>query len=159
MSIESDAKEASILRLLDNYPNFKATDGFIDALLRGVEPYSARAVELACERFASGAVVGHDNRYVLNGSQLAEQARMFHEMYHCEVIPLHSGILEMDFGHGRVDMRGLTVEEQDQVIRRHGFSPDGRNLALLGLDEKRAALAQQAIEAPKATFRPRLKGM
>lgn len=149
-----DAKEACLWSLFDGYPNFKATDEFIERVLDLLEPYSPRAVEHAVRRFGDGGVPGHNTAFVPNGPQIAEQARLFHELYTREVVPLYSGIIEMDFGHGRVDMRGLTVEEQDEVIRRHGVI-DGKNVALLSLEDKRAALKQQALAAPVAT--PRIK--
>lgn len=156
MTQDRQAKEAIILTFLDNYPLFKVTDGFIDALLRAVEPYSARSVEQACQRFADGAVSGHDNRYVINGPELAEQCRLFDDLRTRTVVPLFSGIIEMDFGHGRVDMRGLTVDEQDRVIDAHGVI-DGKNLALLSLEEKQAVLRQEKIDGPAIT--PRLRTM
>ncbi len=76
MSMESDAKEASILQLLDSYPSFRATDAFIEALLAAVEPYSVDAVKQACARFLAGEVDGHNNAYVVNAAELASQARM-----------------------------------------------------------------------------------
>jgi hypothetical protein len=155
--MESDAKETSILQLLAGYPQFKPTDEFVDAMLRAVESYSARAVAQACQRFSDGAVPGHDNRYVLNAMELAEQVRLFHDLDARVRVPLYSGILEMDWGRGRVDMRGLTVDEQDRIIEGHGMIGK-QNAAMLSLEEKREALKQGAIEGDKAV-RPRLQRM
>jgi hypothetical protein len=154
MDREAEAKEAAILGLLAGYPSFKATDEFINALLAAVEPYSATAVADACKRFADDGVPDHDKRFVINAAELAGQARLFDGIYNTVRVPLYSGILEMDFGHGRVDMRGLTVDEQDEIMRRHGIAADGRNMALLSLDEKREALQQKAVESRKVAGVP-----
>lgn len=55
----------------------------------------------------------------------------------------YNGLIEMDWGHGRVDLRGLTNDEQDAIIRNHGMIGIGENAkdaALMSLEEKLAAL-------------------
>jgi len=78
-------------------------------------------------------------------AEIAEWSRQAALAAHKRSVPLYSGIIETDFGHGMIDMRGLTVDEQDMVLRYKGISPDGKNLALMSLDEKREALSWKAL--------------
>jgi len=87
-------------------------------------------------------------------AELAEWARIEALDAKRRNTPLYSGILEADFGHGRIDMRGLTVEEQDLVLRHKGMTPDGHNLAMLSLEAKKRALAG---EKPVLTVVPKVK--
>lgn len=159
MSMESDAKEAAILRMLEIYPQYRATDEFIDALVAIADGHSLQAVRLACDRFRTGQVPGHNNAYVLNGAQFAEQCALFDRAYSDVKVKLFNGLLESDWGHGRVDLRGLTAKQQDRIIDWHDITPDGRNMALMTLEEKVEAVEAPQLEGPKSTLRPRLQRM
>lgn len=165
MSMESDAKEAAILSLLSGFPSYRATDTFIEEALASVEAFSVEAVVRACRRYAHGEVPEHNNAFPPSVPQLVVQVRLFEGVLayskRQEAPRLHSGILEVDCGHGKIDMRGLTVDEQDQVLRLGGKSPDGRNLAGMSVQAIVEALRAEPvgeIEAPKTVI-PRLKTM
>lgn len=64
----------------------------------------------------------------------------------------------MDWGRGRVDMRGLTTEEQDQIIDAGGMIGK-QNAATLNLEEKRAALKGIELENKSEAPKPRLQRM
>ena len=155
---DRDAKEAALWKLWDSYPNFKPTDAFIDSVLAAVEPYSPRAVASSVKRFLNDEVAGHESRYVPNAAQIAGQAKLFDSLYAREVIALHSGILEVDYGHGRIDLRGLTIEEQVEIMRHHGVI-NGCNLALMSLEGKKAALAGDETKKIEGFKPPAMKRM
>lgn len=150
------AKEALIYGVLQGYWQIaeKLTEEFLATYVNACEDCSVESLRIVCNRIASGRA-GLNSSFPPTPADIAGRAAMLDDTRKPS-IPLHSGILQMDWGHGTVDMRGLTVEEQDEVIRLHGRAPDGRNLALMTLDEKRAALKQEKIEA---TVKPRLQRM
>ncbi len=123
---------------------------YIDA----VSECSLEAIERACRAFGTGAVPDWNPDY---GPPVPVRLAMLARLLEpTKSVPLYGGLLEVDFGHGRIDLRGLKIEEQDAIMRQHGKTPDGRNYALLSLDEKRAAIS--GIEGPR-TVTARLQRM
>lgn len=155
---EVTAKAAAIYDLLVGYHQLteKLTDAFLDGFVRVVDDCSPEAVRKACLRIASGRAPGVNSNFPPTPADVAISARLYQDMA-AERVPLYSGILEMDWGHGRVDMRGLTVDEQDRIIEGHG-TINGRNAAMMSLEEKREAIKQPVIEGDKRA-RPRLQRM
>ncbi len=124
------------------------------AYLDATAESSLGALEKACRAFATGVVSEFNPTFGPPSAPiLAKMARL---MEPANLVPLYGGLLEVDFGHGRIDLRGLKIEEQDAIMRQHGKTPDGRNYALLSLDEKRAAIS--GIEGPR-TVTARLQRM
>jgi hypothetical protein len=122
-----------------------------------VEDCGADAVALVCKRISSGQA-GLNSSFPPTPADIAERAALLDAGSKPQPL-LHNGIIEMDFGHGRVDMRGLKTEEQDEIIRLNGKTPDGRNFALLSLAEKRAALDPKALPAPNRVPVPCIQRM
>lgn len=154
---ERQAREAVILKLIEGFPSLsgRATRGLIDAYVDASEHCHVSALNQACKRFARGEVPGQNPSYPPTAAEVAAQAAMLDEHRKRTIVPLHTGVLNIDFGHGRIDMRGLTEPEQDRIIELGGKTPDGRNFALLSLADKRAALDQKAL--PNRVPVPRLR--
>ena len=160
-SRERQAREAVILKLIEGYPSLagRATRGLIDAYVDASEHCDIGALNQACKRFARGEVPGQNAAFPPTAAEVAAHAAMLDELRKQTVVRLYNGLLDMDFGHGRVDLRGLTTEEQDQ-IRRDGGMIGKKNAALMSLDEKRAALrALPAPEADKTVPVPKMRRM
>lgn len=135
------AKEAVIYGLLSGYWQLadKLTDRLLASYVDACAEVSLAAVRLVCQRINRGQA-GLNSSFPPSPADIATRAEAVDDAQ--KPAPrLFSGILSMDWGHGIVDMRGLTVDEQDLAIQLSGKSPDGRNLALMTLDEKREALA------------------
>lgn len=147
-----DAKEASILTLLEGYRSSQVTDEFIEACCRAAEPYSVEAVARACQRFADGDVPGHNSAFLFHAAQLAEQCRFFDDMlsrqadageqlvsYPIGALPppgtVPLGPLDADFGHGRINMRKLSPADKEFVMT-NGRLPPQR----IGTDRPQLAL-------------------
>lgn len=140
-----DAKTVRIYRLLRGYWQLaeKLDEGLLESYVEACADVSVEAVSLACQRIASGQA-GLNTSFPPSPADIAERASMLDAAARPR-IPLHNGLIEMDWGHGRVDLRGLTTEEQDKLIELRGMTPDGRNAALLTLEEKRASLEVKAL--------------
>jgi hypothetical protein len=140
---ETKAKRAKILDMLDGYSNLigKELTGLTNALCREAEPFPLDVVIAATQR------LGRTCKFPPTTAEVFEACEHFNTLKNPKVVTLYNGMIDMDFGHGRIDMRGLTTTEQDQIIKLGGKTRDGRNMALLSLDEKRDAL--KGIEPPK----------
>jgi len=149
-SIESKAKKAKVLDLLEGYSSLIGKDlsGLTRALCRVAEPYPLDVVIDATERLAD------TSRFPPTPAELAEACATFNDLLHPKVVQLYTGIIEMDFGHGRIDMRGLTRAEQDRIIDSGGKIA-GHNVALLSLEQKRSLIATGKLSgaAPQARLR------
>lgn len=139
-----------MLRLFDSF-RYSATNAQIDAYISAVSSYSPGAVKQAVDRLVN-AEVDRKHEYVPNAPELAQQARMFHEIEQRKTAepterlvsypiggspppgyePL--GPIEVDFGHGKINLRGMTYAEKMEVYRlkrlpdraddkRIGFAP------------------------------------
>lgn len=142
---ESKAKRAKVLDLLDGYSSLigKELTGLTNALCVVADRYSGDVVMEACIRLALTC------KFPPTPADMSEACEAFNDMLHPKIITLYNGMIDMDFGHGRIDMQGLTEPEQDQIIRQHGLTHDKRNFALLSLAEKKAALHALPAPAPK----------
>lgn len=146
-----DAKEASIFKLLRGYWQLgeKLNAGLLETYIDAVEENSVEAVRLTCQRIASGQS-GLNSSFPPTPADIAERATLLDSATKPEP-GKYNGLLEMDWGHGRVDLRGLTEREQDVIIKVHGVAPDGVNFALLTLEEKIAKVRDvPRLEAEKA---------
>lgn len=135
--------------MLDCFPSLRPTDGFIDALVSAAEPHNLRAVVEACARFSRGQVTGHNNAWPPSAPEFAQHVAFLDGIYKTtdDSRPLLNGLVEIDFGHGRINMRGLSAEEQEQIIRHKGIAPDGRNMALMTIGELLDTLAGEQVHA------------
>lgn len=138
MAMETDAKEALILKLLDGYSDQKVTAGFIDALCRTADPFPVDVVAATCDRIASGESPNINRRFLFNQAEFAHELRTLSVAMHPpKRVPIYSGILDVNFGYGRVDLRGLNRAEQERIFASGGKTRDGRNMAFLTLEEKK----------------------
>jgi hypothetical protein len=142
MSSETKAKRAKILDMLDGYSNLigKELTGLTNALCREAEPYPLDVVIAATQR------LGRICKFPPTTAEVFEQCEIANAALHPKVVQLYNGMISMDFGHGRIDMTGLTEREQDAIIKNHGMIGK-KNAALMSLEEKRDGLKQAQIEA------------
>lgn len=131
-----------------------------------VDSLSIEAVTRSVQQFRDGLVERPNRDFVPSAEAFAANARDWQRAIDSRNsqggITLHTGILNMDFGAGSIDMRGLTEAEQDAVIAAKGRAPDGRSFAYLPLAEIKAALQQgdlAAVEGGKTFSAPRLGRM
>jgi hypothetical protein len=139
MTMESDAIESEVLRLMANFL-FSATDTQIDAYIAALAIYSPKAVKQAVDRLIDGQVQ-RNHEFMPKAPEVAIQARMFHEIEQRlngeaaeklvsypigapvpeGYVPL--GPLEVDAGHGKIDLRGLSHADKEFVLRHHRLPP------------------------------------
>jgi hypothetical protein len=155
------AKEAKILDLFDSYPSASPTAETVRAYVQAVAGLSAEAVARSVTQFTSGLVERPNRDFAPSAEAFAANVRDWQRAIDSRDgggVTLHTGILNMDFGAGSIDMRGLTEAEQDAVIAAKGRAPDGRSLAYMPLAEIKAALGQadlaqveggRSFQAPK----------
>lgn len=172
---DDKAKKAAILSLMHGFPSSQGqiTEHTLGAYMLAVADTSADAVKRSCGQFLAGKVDGHNNSFLPTAAELSANARAWDSAI-AQVtadqelaklgVPIDNGLLQMDFGHGNVDLRGLTVAEQDTIIRNNGkiggTMVNGKligaqNAALLTLDQKRAAL--KGLPKPEAVPIPKLR--
>lgn len=159
------AKEALILDLFDGYLSAKPSAENLRRYLAAVEDLSVEAVARSVQQFQAGLVERDNRDFAPSAETFAHNAREWQralERRDDSGPELHNGLIECDWGHGRIDMRGLTNAEQDQIIAAKGRAPDGRSLAYMPLVEIRAALMQTdlaQVEGGKSFALPRLGRM
>lgn len=142
------AKEALILDLFDGYLSAKPSAENLRRYLSAVENLSVEAVARSVKQFNDGLVERDNRDFAPSAETFAVNAREWQRALDVrnDTGPvLHNGMIECDWGHGRVDLRGLTNAEQDQIIAAKGRAPDGRSLAYMPLAEIKAALVQRDL--------------
>jgi hypothetical protein len=154
---DQDAKRAAIYDLLKGYWQLaeKLDRSLLNSYLNPVEDISVGAVLRTCQRIASGQA-GLNSSFPPTPADIAERARSYDEAT-ADRVPQYNGLLDMDWGHGRVDLRGLTNDEQDAIIRNHGMigiGENAKNAALMTLDEKIAALRDLKQLPPSKPMAP-----
>ncbi len=113
------------------------------AFLVAIEDCSLEAVLKACETFAAGMVSGYNNDFPPSAARLGALAREIDaDLYEdrMNALPRYNGVLSINYGHGDIDCRGLTIAEQDKIDDAKGVL-NGRNMALLPRSELKAALS------------------
>lgn len=146
--MDQDAKRAAIYDLLKGYWQLaeRLDRSLLNSYVNAVAECSVEAVALVCQRINSGQA-GLNSSYPPTPADIAERAALL-DVGAKPAPGLYNGLIEMDFGHGRVDMRGLTDWEQERIIKGHGMI-GGKNAALMNLDEKIAAIeATKRLAAP-----------
>lgn len=150
------AKATAILVMLEQgFPRSETDRPTIEGMAMACADAGPEAVARACQEFARGAL-DRDHRFPPTGAELAARARVWQgalDYRDRKEEPLYTGILDVDFGGGKVIMRGLTAAEQDRVLAAKGRTPDGRSLAYKPAAEIRKALdgdlVTPAIPAPR----------
>lgn len=153
MNRDEQAKAAVILAMMERgWPTSDPTPALIEGMALACRDVRAAAVAEAAREFYTGSsALERDHHWPPTGAELAARAAVWERAMRAREAPatkLHTGIMDIDFGHGRIDMRGLTAEEQDRVISAHGETPDGRSMAYLSLEEIRKVLAGDLLAPP-----------
>ena len=76
-----------------------------------------------------------------------------------DVPEMRNGLVEVDFGHGRINLRGLTAEEQDRILDAKGYAPNGKSLAYMPLAEIKLAMQKSdlaQVEGGRSFSAPKL---
>lgn len=133
----------------------------INAFVEATADVSLEALTRSVEQFTSGKVE-RNNAFPPSSAELAENARLWESAlrknHADDDPPLHNGLLNVDFGRGKIDMRGLTAAEQDAVMDMKGIAPDGRSMCGMSLEQIREAVSQGQIAGPR-TVAPQLQRM
>lgn len=139
-NMEQHAKEAALLTTLGGFPFLagRMDRALIDAYLAALSEFSAEAVALACRRFSDCDVPGWDPSRPPSAAQIVQQARLFTNLAEYKerprlvAVPIGKplpdgmrtlGPLSVNFGHGNIDMSGMTPDEKEEVLRL-GRRPD-----------------------------------
>lgn len=138
--------------------------GTIDAFVDATKDVSLEAVTKAVEQFASGRVE-RNNSFPPAAAEFAANAREWQAAITKRVgqdgPEMHNGLIEIDYGSGRIDMRGLTNAEQDLIMAGKGIV-NGKNLAYMPLAEIRSVITNgdlAAVDGGKGFAAPRLGRM
>lgn len=165
MAQDKTAREALMVKLFSGYlsSQMNITEDNLAAFIEATKDVSLEALTLSVDQFASGRVE-RNNSFPPNSGEVAANAREWQRAIEKRAgqdgPEMHNGLIECDWGHGRVDLRGLTNAEQDLVMAGKGFV-NGKNLAYLPLQEIRSVIEQGdlAVLDGGKTFTPRLSRM
>ena len=154
LNLDDLTHERLILRLFASFPNLAstATVATRDAYAAAVSTFSVEAVKRACERFSTGDVEGVDRHYGPSAAELAAMARMFQQIKDRQDVPAERlisvpigrpmpegyvplGPIEVDFGHGRIDMRQLDHQAKEFVLK-HKRLPDPEERKQVGVQPR-----------------------
>lgn len=120
------------------------TSATVDAFCSAVDDMPFEAIKRSVEQFGSGRVE-RNNSFPPAAAEFASNAREWQQAIDKRADlagpELYSGLISMDFGGGKIDMRGLTISEQDRIIANKGRAPDGKPLAYLSLEQIKDALS------------------
>lgn len=139
---DTHAKRALILGMLEAWPSGNVTSGTDAAYASAVENESREAVKVACAEFAAGTL-DRDHRFAPTGAEFAQRVRLIETAiaYRDRTAPpapklvsypiggepppgyVPLGPLEADFGHGRIDMRGLDHRTKEYILQHHRLPP------------------------------------
>lgn len=149
--------------LLEGYPSaVNLGSGSIDAYMRATADCSVAAVKRAVDRFLRGEVPDFPKGKIPTAPEFAEQARLFRTVEAIEnrdnVIALpkvEHGMIDADYGSGRVRLAELTWAEVQIVEKQKGRTADGRSMAGMTAEQIREAINQPKLPMPT----PRLQKM
>lgn len=131
------ARKALIIKLANNYgwsaSNF--TKGELDSIIEATAKCSLDGLGRAVSQFMEGRVDEHNNSRMPTGAELAVKARLWDyattdrkverlvtypigELPPAPLVPL--GPVEIDFGDGRINLRGLSHAEKEQILAAKG---------------------------------------
>ena len=136
----------------------------MDAYCSATADTPFEAVKRSTEQFASGRVE-RNNSFPPAAAEFAANAREWQAAITKRAgqdgPEMHNGLIEIDYGSGRIDMRGLTNAEQDLIMAGKGIV-NGKNLAYLPLAKIRTVITNgdlDAVEGGKMMPAPRLGRM
>ena len=146
----SDKREATKLlkELFSAFPSMAASTEAAQVYLSVVADYRLEALRGAVQRFVRGEVLDHNGRFVPSTAELARVVRDVDlRIDENEMFRLYGPSTYVDFGHGRIDERGLTAEQKDLVFSLHGELPDGTPLGRLTIEQRQKVLNRKALAA------------
>lgn len=155
-----------MVKLFSGYlsSQMNVTEDNLAAFVDATKDVSLEALRRSVEQFSTGKVE-RNNAFPPNSAEVAENARLWqHALDGLKVEPvtLHNGLLNVDYGRGSIDMRGLTNAEQDAVMALSGLAPDGQSMAGMSLEGIKQAITQNdrmAVDGTKSFSMPRLGRM
>jgi len=143
MNEETAARQALILKMMRGFPSSQGhvTEGVLASYVSAVEEFPVEAIGHACKRFLTGDVPGHNNGFMPTAAELSEQAKLFADVLaqiqrnrqeepKLIMVPIGEplpdgavplGPLSIDFGDGKIDMRGMTPDEKEAVLTSKGL--------------------------------------
>lgn len=136
-SMDTATKEAALFDLFDAFRT-SPTENQIRAYIAALDGCSAEATRDACRAFVTGTVSEFKYDYgPPTAPRLATLARMLEpikaEAGEIVVYPIGElpppgfmplGPTSVDFGHGRIDLRGLSHAEKEAILQNKGRVPD-----------------------------------
>lgn len=134
----------------------------IEIYVSATAEFCLEAIQRSVEQFVTGKVERENRAFAPSTDEFSRNVRRWQEAIDFRDDrgpPLHNGLLEMDWGQGMINMRGLTEAEQDKIIANKGCGPDGKSLAYMPTEAIRVALSVDAIEGAPRKVVPSLKGM
>ena len=119
----------------------RVTEDVMASYLEAVEDFPVEAIGHACKRFLTGDVPGHNNGFMPTAAELSEQSKLFADVLaqiernrqeepKLIMVPIGEplpegavplGPISIDFGDGRIDMRGMTPAEKEAVLTSKGL--------------------------------------
>lgn len=138
----------------------------VELYVAATAEFTLESINRSVEQFVTGKVERDNRAFAPSADEFSGNVRLWSnaisKLAERDGPELHSGLISMDFGAGRIDMRGLTVAEQDQIIANKGRAPDGKPLSYLSTSEIRSELTQRhvgSVEYSKSFSVPKLKGL
>lgn len=138
------------------------TSGQLNAYLSAVKDFDTAALAAAVARFRKGDVPWFTSTYPPVAPEFAREVALHHRNLHREdnILALKApehGMIDADYGSGKVRLADLTWAEVQIVEKHNGKTPEGRDLAGLTTEEIREALTQPML--PMSAPRARLQRM
>ena len=114
--------------MMSGFPSSQSsiTEETIRAYAFSTEDYPIEVLRLACKRFATGVVPGHNNAFMPSAAEISEECRHLEELeksIHAARIPQNPehGMINVDFGHGKIDLRDKTMAQVDEIFAIKGL--------------------------------------
>lgn len=145
----SDKREAvKLLKdLFSAFPSMAASTEAAQVYLSVVADYRVESLKEAVRRFTRGDVPEHNGRFVPSTAELSRVVRDIDlKLREDELFRLYGPSTWIDFGHGRIEERGLSSEQCDMIMKLHGVLPGGTSLARLTIEQRQKVLTQEALK-------------
>lgn len=114
------------MRLWAAFPSSlsQISDGAIDGYAEDTAGFSLAAIERSVSQFRSGLVPEHNADFVPSAPRFVANVRAWQEAMDASAAnkglrdwqEVHGGILEVDFGRGKIDLRGKAREQIEWVL-------------------------------------------
>lgn len=128
-------RRALVTKLWEAFPSSlsQLQRGMIDSYVGEVAEYSVEALTRSVEQFCAGKVEDHSGTWVPSIPQLARNVRSWQRSLDMvsdakgqrDWLEKHGGILEVDFGAGRINMRNFTALQKEWIVTHKGLPTNG----------------------------------